>query len=214
MAKTQSLPGETILEARVSSLSPLLMHSCRAVNPRDSIRRAMKQITAKKMNKTESDEELLSDLEWLGCLYTERLGVLEVTAKGASLSDTGKIIVPSEVIEGTIRDAAKITRQGKNIIAGLTVPEHAPLVFKGPSDIMALCADQNFRDVRRVSVQRKGVMRTRPRFEAWSLVFRVVIRDDIFDARQFPEILETAGNRIGLMDFRPKFGRFRVDAIA
>lgn len=213
MAKAKALPGQTLLEAHIRGRAPLLMHSCRAVDPRDPIRRAMKQITAKKMNKTGSDEELLADLEWLGCLYTERRGELTVSASGARLENSGSIIVPSSVIEGAIRDAAKITRQGKNVVAGLECPTDAPLIYDGAEDVNALCSDPNFRDVRRVSVQRKGVMRTRPLFRNWSLIFSVCIDNEVFDAKQFPEILEAAGRRIGLMDFRPKFGRFDVESI-
>lgn len=58
------------------------------------------------------------------------------------------------------------------------------------------------------------VMRFRPRLDEWALRFTVDIDDEIISTKIANEILVTAGNRIGIGDYRPEkrgpFGRFNV----
>jgi hypothetical protein len=72
-------------------------------------------------------------------------------------------------------------------------------------------------DVRRAVVQRNGVMRARPRFEEWMLTFDFVYDDETLlpeNVEQLIPILEDAGKRVGIGDYRPSksgwFGRFEV----
>ena len=62
-------------------------------------------------------------------------------------------------------------------------------------------------------------MANRPRFDNWSCVFRIRVVDPVFlePTRQGPEyikdILDNAGKRGGIGDFRPLFGQFVVSKI-
>lgn len=58
------------------------------------------------------------------------------------------------------------------------------------------------------------LLRYRPLFHDWSLTFEVSLETDLIGKKVFREILDTAGRRIGLGDFRPAckgpFGKFVV----
>jgi len=59
------------------------------------------------------------------------------------------------------------------------------------------------------------IMRHRPRFDVWSLEFTVGIDGDELHPDVVRELIDEAGSKVGLCDFRPTkrgpFGRFRVD---
>lgn len=63
---------------------------------------------------------------------------------------------------------------------------------------------------RPVIINRSRVMRYRPEFMPWALEFTVSILDDELPAPVVLEILQDAGRRVGIGDYRPKFGRFQV----
>jgi hypothetical protein len=54
-------------------------------------------------------------------------------------------------------------------------------------------------------------MRTRPRFNRWSIEFDLLFDPEQIDRSDVLAIAADAGSKIGMMDFRPRFGRFRVE---
>lgn len=69
-------------------------------------------------------------------------------------------------------------------------------------------------DRRPVVIQRARVTRSRPMFKKWALSFTAEIDEDELPKSVLNEILEYAGRRVGIGDFRPDkggpFGRFIV----
>jgi hypothetical protein len=63
---------------------------------------------------------------------------------------------------------------------------------------------------RPVIVNRARVMRYRPQFDRWALEFTLTITDQELPSSVVLEILQDAGRRVGIGDYRPKFGRFQV----
>ena len=59
-------------------------------------------------------------------------------------------------------------------------------------------------------------MAHRPRFDEWRVSFTLEVDETLFSEALVRELLDIAGKRIGLGDFRPErkgpFGRFRTDA--
>ena len=53
-------------------ITPLIMHSCKCVNPLHPIAKELKKYTSKK-NKTEEDLNIISDLEWKAGAYWDDL---------------------------------------------------------------------------------------------------------------------------------------------
>jgi hypothetical protein len=63
-----------------------------------------------------------------------------------------------------------------------------------------------------VKVQRNGIYRHRPRFENWGAEFSLMITDPTLPLDEIKKILEIAGTRKGIGDYRPRFGLFEVTA--
>ena len=57
---------------------------------------------------------------------------------------------------------------------------------------------------------RGRIIRSRPRFDNWNLDFTIQITDSQLPFEVLKEILDYAGNSVGIGDFRPRFGRFIV----
>ena len=137
----------------------------------------------------------------------------EEAEAGLYCDGEGKIVVPARCIEGSIVKAGSAKTaagQGKKtyknfILAGVQVsPEEVPLIYEKDFII----------DKRRAVIMRQGIIRCRPRFDKWALEFDIRIIDQYLlghgqDA-MLKSIFEDAGSLVGLLDFRPRFGRFEV----
>jgi hypothetical protein len=172
---------ERIFSVRIEGESPLLMHSPSGLGGPKKSRGVIP-----------SPEE-----EAEACLYRD--------AKGT-------IVVPARCIEGSLVKAGSAKTaagQGKKtykqfILAGVQVqPEEIPIISEG-----------FIIDKRRCVIMRQGIIRCRPRFDKWALEFQIKVIDQYLlghgmDAN-LKAIFEDAGTLVGLLDFRPRFGRFKV----
>jgi hypothetical protein len=59
-----------------------------------------------------------------------------------------------------------------------------------------------------MKVKQARVMRTRPRFDRWSLEFDANYDENLLNFNDVVEAAEYAGQYIGLCDSRPKYGTF------
>jgi len=190
--------NEGKIVARCIGTAPLLMHSARTVNPFDPITRRMREITSKRV-KTDEDKELLARLEWEAGLYHD--------------ADVGPYI-PALMIEATLRNAAKLSRNGRNVQRGLLVTDDVvPLEYDGPRDIAGLFADEHGRYISMMPVRvgMARVMRCRPIFRDWAIQFTAILDESILGFDDFVRIAEQAGSQIGFGDNRPRFGRFSIE---
>lgn len=180
----------------VRGKQPLLMKSARSVDPTDPLTKKLKAITSKKTKKTDDDLAAMDRIEFELGLYHN----------GATP------FLPDVNIIGTIRDGAKVNRRGREIAAGIDVVEsEVPLTYDGPRDAEKLY-EQRYVDRRMIKNKGAGgaVMRTRPRFNQWGLQFTLAVDDEVVSPDHVREALVIAGARVGLGDFRPRFGRFEV----
>jgi hypothetical protein len=119
----------------------------------------------------------------------------------------GVIYQPADHILGAIIKAAtefKITGRGRKSYKDLAKTALAIYPEAIPHK------NQKYEiDRRPVVVQRARIMRERPKFTDWELSFAIEIIDEQFSVPALKEILEAAG-KIGIGDFRPRFGRFMV----
>lgn len=187
----------SIVRVAVTSASPLLMHNGQLADPTNPHVRALKTFTSKK-KKTDEDLVAIKKLEFVGSLYWD--------------SKLGPFI-PSEMIEASIRNGAKVNKLGQQVLSSMIcATDKAPLLYTGPREPDAMFANDAFVDTRGVRVGPSRVMRTRPRFNEWSLEFVLnfdptgLSRDDLVQA------LHESGKK-GFGDFRPKYGRFSVDSV-
>ena len=183
-------PTKKVFEVEITGFKPLLMH-----NPARSMA-ANEEWKAKGVNHPPAN----------------------VAAEaGLYKNDKGEVVIPSLVLLGAIRTGAKDKKVGgkgkatfKNLVySGLEVePDDPKLIY-----------DKWVIDSRRAVIGKAGVIASRPRFDSWSCIFRLRVIDPVFlnPANEGPEIiqsiLENAGKRGGVGDFRPLFGRFTVTRI-
>lgn len=132
--------------------------------------------------------------------------------------DDGTCAIKSEALIGCIVGKGGAAAQWKaskrttmkTILSHLVATQELlPLVH--PSDGSMI---KNYTiDVRPVVVQKARVLRARPRYDAWrtSVVIEydpVLVPKD--KSLQIIDIYADAGSRVGIGDYRPRFGRFRV----
>ena len=172
------------IKVQIEGISPLLMNSPKSM---------IDEMTDSKLKKT-----------------TQRKNPIKDADKLAYKLDSGELYVPAEAIKGTIVGAASYKKFGKNsarpIIAGG--------VFITPNKI-GLGTKKYEVDIRTVVIQRARVVKGRPMIEKWKLDFEILYNEVLIsDPSNIKDILEEAGSRIGILDFRPQkmgsFGMFKV----
>ncbi|HZC05355.1 MAG TPA: hypothetical protein VE338_06915 [Ktedonobacterales bacterium] len=186
------------IQLRFTGKLPLIMHSNRSVNTRDPLVREMKVLTGKRV-KSDEDLDQIEFLEWqLGLYHDQNIGPY----------------LPANLILACLRDAARKNKQGKLVIEGVWIDAlKVPLDYDGPRDITGLYGDEQFVDIRPARVQSSTVNRTRPIFTRWSVQFTVAYDAEILNRDDLVRIAETAGQRIGMGDYRPTYGRFVVEVL-
>jgi hypothetical protein len=137
----------------------------------------------------------------------------EEADKASYRNQEGEFYIPSEHILGAlIKAGVQFKYEGKKtykeiVKAGVIVcPDCVPLLDKEGK----VFTEWDEIDQRAVVVQRSRITRWRPKFNEWKLKFTLeIINDDEVAPSTLKEILEYAG-RIGVGDYRPRFGRFQV----
>jgi len=178
---------------------PLIMHNGQLADPLNDYAKAIKRLTSKR-KKTDDDYEAISYCEWEGGLYVD---------------ESGKPCVPGENIERAFYDASKTQKLGQKAKIAILSDGNWPVIYDGPKDVEALKKDKRFRDTRGVRNPGSGarIMRTRPIFRIWELRFDLSFDTEHFNKDQIVDILGVMGRTIGLLDYRPKFGRFQVVSV-
>lgn len=154
----------------------------------------IKKISSKR-SKTEADLEELSRLEFQGGLYMGQDGP----------------VIPADVLEATIVNGAKKSRDGTKAKAAMFVDHNHYLEYDGPKDRDGLWSSEDFKLVKPVTVSRAKIMRTRPYFTSWSLTAIISYDDTQTNESTVLKWLEDAGRQVGICDWRPKYGRFEIE---
>lgn len=133
------------------------------------------------------------------------------------LDSKDKPVLPGTNLMRAIVNAGSFVKSGKSklstmrssvIPAGMAISEVEMLISGGKWET----------DSRSVVIPSTGgrIMCHRPRFDDWRVSFTLEVDDSMFSEALARELLDLAGKRIGVGDFRPErkgpFGRFRVDA--
>ena len=182
-------------EVRFKGVKPLLMANPQMANPLNHYKKEISKYTSKR-NKTDEDHEEISRLQFLGHLYyDEEIGVY----------------IPSEMIEASIVNGAKVTKNGKKIPLAVNVVEYKiPLIYKDMKTPDELFDDEDFVDVRFGVLNRSKILVTRPRFNQWEIVFNVDVDTSLLNVEEFVEAINNAGQRAGIGTYRPKYGTYDV----
>ncbi|MGH2586606.1 MAG: hypothetical protein ACRDJE_16955 [Dehalococcoidia bacterium] len=181
---------------KLTGTTPLLCHNIQLNDPDNDFTRLIAEITAKKNKKTDQDRAEIARLEWFGGLYT---------APGV-----GGPLIPTGNIRKCLIEAAKVTRQGRQIGRGIAfIGMHVPLIYEGPRNLEELQASPTYNYRVSVNVTGKRVIRIRPQFPVWAVEAHAEIITDIIDPDDVEQIVKRAGLIEGLGDNRVNgFGRF------
>jgi hypothetical protein len=185
------------MKFRITGTSPLLLHNGQTSDPLNEWSKKLKKVTSKR-NKTDEDHAEIGRIEFFAGLYSEN----------------GRIVIPADVIDACLLNGAKRFKLGQKYQSGCYVKEVAPLVFDGdklPFDKLYERGQNALRVA--VRVGQAKTMRTRPMFNEWSMTFDVEYFEDTLDGDQVELIVKTAGEQIGVGDWRPRYGRFKVEMV-
>lgn len=144
---------------------------------------------------TDDQATELAKIEFLGALYVD---------------DKGRPCWPGENLESMLLSAAKKQRRGDDCKIGILIDGDWPLTYDGPKTAETLWENEGFRKVCMARNKGVPVLKCRPIFHAWQLGFVVSYDPEILDESVIHSWLDIAGSRVGLSDWRPKFGRFNV----
>ena len=128
---------------------------------------------------------------------------------GLYQDENGKPYIPSAHIERCMVDSGtnfQIRGQGKKTYK----KEMMSSVVVSPTKIAIKPVDWTV-NIQAVKIQGKQTFRARPLFKAgWAASFVVQILDDELQHETVKDILSFAGKRVGIGDYRPKYGQFEV----
>ena len=192
------------VKVRLDGIQPMLMHNNQTCNPLNKYAKVLKGYTSKR-GKTDEDIEAIARVEWeAGLYFSPEIGPY----------------VPAINVEVMLRDAATKFKKGTDIKQSARVlPPEIPLQYNGPRDLDSLkkiaysgekINGEDFMDIRAVGVQQRSVMRARPRFNKWAIEFEIEYDDKVFNIDDIVRILAIAGSKIGLSDYRPRYGLFEA----
>ena len=186
--------------------TPIILHSCRCVNPLHPLTIAMKPLTSKH-KKTEDDYRVISDIEWLQGAY---IGNEDTNRKVTDyLTDNMYLYIPAENIEATLKNAGKAYKLGEAIKKFVQVPSTEIMLNTFEDKLVKEYWKNNrYRHVCTMVVNRSRIPRTRPRFDRWQIEFDLLFDESKIDLQQIITVMEYAGKYVGLCDSRPKYGKF------
>jgi hypothetical protein len=183
------------IDFSIRGMAPLLVHNGQLADPLNPIAIRMREISGKR-KKTDTDHIELGRLEFLGGLYL----------------DDGKPCIPGINIEAMLTDAGRKLRMGDAIKAGVISDGNWPIIYDGPKNPDKMWEAGKFHDRRGVKLNGKvTVIRTRPIFHSWALDFSVSFLPDVINKKQVVDLVSLAGQRVGLGDFVPRYGRFEMN---
>lgn len=126
--------------------------------------------------------------------------------------DNGELYIPSVCIQRSLVSAAAYSKgKGRASLQKIA----AACIMIGP-ERLSLGVKEYTIDSRPVVIRatRGRVLRHRPRLDQWSCQFELEYEDTLLEEKQVRRIVDDAGQRVGLLDFRPEckgpFGRFMV----
>lgn len=186
------------INLKIEGVCPLLQHDDKMANPFNEYTKRMKALSSKR-KKTEDDLWELAHIEWEAALY-------HTPERGYYMK--------AECLEGAFYEAAKTKKLGKVFKEAVRINDDPAFHFEHeelPPDLLFL--KNEYRDFRTVKIQRNKVLRCRPIFSEWHCEFELSYDETRLDEQEIVDMVNYAGQYIGLCDYRPKYGRFEATKI-
>lgn len=140
----------------------------------------------------------------------------QATSKLYISEATGKPIIPGPNLFRCIIDAGTFFKNGKSKVTTLKNSLIPACLSVEEIEMEIIHPDPWEVDTRAVRIPSTGgrILAHRPKFHNWELVFTLDLDEDIMAVTLLRDVIDAAGKRIGLGDFRPDrkgpFGKFVV----
>lgn len=126
--------------------------------------------------------------------------------KALYVDEAGKIYQPATHILGCLINAGKQFQFKKQATYGAVIKSS---LIVTPDAIPHLIPKWVI-DRKPVVIMRARIMRARPLFPKWALEFTLEYDEELISKEKLKEMLDFAGQRVGIGDYRPLYGRFIV----
>lgn len=182
----------------IEGLLPTLMHSSQTADPMNPYSKMLKKITNKK-KKTYEDHLEIAHISFLASFY---------------VNEDRNVYWPCDNIKAMITRAAKKSREGTVCKESIIVTS-TEFIYDGPKTPDELWGSGDLYNSKYIShvigvIGGKKIMVTRPIFKQWKLKFTVSIDDLLINDDILDNWIKVAGRQIGLGDWRPQNGLFRL----
>jgi len=186
------------LKVRIEGIGPALMNNGQKADPTNKYAKWISKINAsrkrgKALSEEAQEEMFLADFE--GSLY---------------LNEQGQPYWPTENVHAMLIAGAKKHKDGPFAKSAVQIGQTGPLEYDGPKEKQKMFKAEGCRDVRMVRVSGAPTLRCRPIFKNWAVEFTVQFMPDQVDPDRIMSWLRSASVLVGLSDFRPQYGKFKV----
>ncbi len=196
--------GVTLVHAKIVGSRALLMANGAQVNPFNPTMQEIKKITNKRASMTLDDRLNVAKLQFQAALW---------------LGQDGLPCIPSDAIDGVIRDGGTFQKKGKAIQKYvLCLGDGAKLHYDGDAKIKSVADlvknfDEFKHEARTVVGNDSSVWNTRPKFKNWWVEFdlQITTGGDI-DVADVKAALEHGGRTVGLGSWHRRYGFFTVES--
>ena len=188
------MSGYKFYQIEITGIADMIQHNGQLADPLNYFTKQLKAVTSKRP-KTDADLEKMAEIEFKAGLYVDQ---------------NGDITVDGRVIEATVHAGAKKTKAGKIALAAMFIEPGCTFTYDGPAGVEERWGDPAYRLTVAVKVGQSKVMRTRPIFKNWKLVFTASVLEDQANAETVKQWVEDAGMLVGMGDWRPRYGRFEL----
>jgi len=194
------------IKLKINGVNDLLMHDNKGANPLGVYAKASK--ANRKRNRTDDDYEFAARLDWESGLYFQG----------------GMVVMPARCIEKCFLMGARKSKIGKQYESGVFMEDqYSELKYRG-TKITAKKSEaipnpeldkfyEEHRDISMVKVGTSMIPRCRPVFYDWSFECTLNYEPEIINKEDLIKACTDAGRLVGLLEQRPRKGRFTVEVL-
>ena len=205
-----------IIEVQIQGITDLLLHSSAGMNPKNQVNKTIEPIKNRRGKaKTEYVLASMEKADWLNSGVWATEGRCYLQGEDFVFEGYGNPAVPTEYLIRSIQEAAKASKMGKQVSQSVTPAgdELIILDYEGTKDASEMWEDPygRFVDCRSVRIGTSKIMRNRVRIPSGYVgAASLLIDTSLIDVDSVKNFIIDAGRRIGVGDFRVKFGKFKV----
>jgi hypothetical protein len=190
------------LTATFTGVAPLLHANPQGVSRSFWMTQRMKEINAKKTKRTDADYAELADLEVASRVFFDPAIGVYVPTRWVAEAVARKAFAVAKISKAATRGALFMTQ------------DKVPLDYKNRSRVKRIedvTKDAFFRHAMILPQGQVRIEKNSPIFHDWAFSVDMEFDDKVFDRKDLTRIITETAHYVGFGDFRPTFGRARVE---